>query len=69
VLQNRSAEGIADLSEAIRLAPKDVRAYNNRGWAYEFSGDKTRAIADFRKALSIDPGNQFARDNLKRLAP
>jgi tetratricopeptide (TPR) repeat protein len=44
-----------------------LRAYNNRGWAYEFSGDKTRAIADFRKALSLDRNNQFARDSLKQL--
>jgi tetratricopeptide (TPR) repeat protein len=67
VLQGRAAQGINDLSEAIRLAPGDLRAYNNRGWAYEFSGDKTRAIADFRKALSLDRTNQFARESLKRL--
>jgi hypothetical protein len=28
---------------------------------------RRRAIADFRKALSLDRTNQFARESLKRL--
>jgi len=44
----RAAQGIADLSEAIRSASSDLRAYINRGWAYEVSGDQTRAISWLR---------------------
>jgi tetratricopeptide (TPR) repeat protein len=42
-------------------------AYTNRGYTYEKKGDKDQAIADFRKALEINPSDQDAKDNLKRL--
>jgi tetratricopeptide (TPR) repeat protein len=37
------------------MNPSDVDSYNNRGAAYEAKGDNERAIADFNKALDIDP--------------
>jgi tetratricopeptide (TPR) repeat protein len=39
--------------------------YNNRGNAYKNKGQKDQAIQDFEKALSLDPNNQDAKDNLK----
>jgi Tfp pilus assembly protein PilF len=36
-------------------------AYSNRGVAYVAKRDKEQAIADFRKALEIDPSNQLAK--------
>ena len=42
-------------------------AYWNRGNAYKKKGDKEQAIADFRKALEINPSLQPAKNNLKRL--
>ncbi len=36
-------------------------AYFHRGVAYVAKGDKEQAIADFRKALEIDPSNQLAK--------
>jgi Flp pilus assembly protein TadD len=39
---------IADLSEAIRLNPKDPHAYNNRAAALRMKGD----LASFRQALA-----------------
>jgi len=35
--------------------------------AYENKKDTNRAIADYRKALALDPNNSFASDGLKRL--
>ena len=37
------------------MNPKDAGSYNNRGAAYKAKGQNDRAIADFSKALEIDP--------------
>jgi serine/threonine protein kinase/tetratricopeptide (TPR) repeat protein len=44
---------IVDLSHAIRLDPKDVIAYNDRGLAYRRTGNFDQAVADFTRALRI----------------
>ncbi len=63
------AEAINDCSAAIRLATRSSMAYNHRGYAYEMSNSRSEAIADYKKALEIDPQNQSARTNLNRLQP
>ncbi len=63
------AEAINDCSEAIKLATKSSMAYNHRGYAYEMSNSRNEAIADYKRALQIDPQNQTARTNLNRLQP
>lgn len=42
-------------------------AYANRGAAYEKKGNKKQALADFRKALDINPMMRDAKKGLKRL--
>jgi len=42
-------------SYAIRLNPKDARAYANRGLAYSAKGDDDKAIADYSRAIRLDP--------------
>jgi len=42
-------------------------AYANRGAAYEKKGNKKQALADFRKALDINPMMRDAKRGLKRL--
>jgi len=54
----RQAEGqiaIKDFDEAIRLNTKDVEAYIRRSFAYYNKGDLDRAIADYDKAIELDP--------------
>lgn len=46
---------ITEYTEAIRLDPKNARAYNNRGLVYQAKGDLNRAIADFSEALQLTP--------------
>ena len=46
---------IADLTQAIKLNPKDDKAYNNRGIAYKKKADYRRAIADYDKAIKLNP--------------
>lgn len=44
---------MADLNKAIRLAPKDAFAFNNRGLVYVKKGEISRAIADFNEAIRL----------------
>ena len=46
---------IADLSEAIRLAPDNAGYYSDRAQAYGRSGQPGKARADLEKALELDP--------------
>jgi tetratricopeptide (TPR) repeat protein len=57
------AQAEKDLSQAIDLNPKDLRAYSRRGLAW-FNQDKLEpAIADFTAAIKLEPG---ATDYLNR---
>jgi tetratricopeptide (TPR) repeat protein len=56
---------MADCNQALRIDPNYARAFSNRGLVYEAKGDRDRAIADFRKALSL--GDTLAADDLRRL--
>ena len=51
------ADAIADLNEAIRLAPKNASYYGYRARAYATSGDSERSAADLDTALKLDPAN------------
>ena len=46
---------IVDLTETIRLAPKNVYAYYNRGIAKSYLGQYTDAIADWNEAIQLKP--------------
>jgi tetratricopeptide (TPR) repeat protein len=60
-------EAIEDCSEAIRLATRSSSAYNYRGYAYEMTKSRAKALADYKMALDLDPQNRAARTNLNRL--
>ena len=47
---------MADCTKAIAIDPNDAVAYNDRGVAYEKKGDLDSALADYTKAIEIDPG-------------
>ena len=53
--------------KAIAIDPNYATAYFHRGVAYYEKGDKEQAIADYRKALEIEPSDQDAKEGLKRL--
>ena len=46
---------IAAFSEAIRLDPKNVNAFGNRGIAYAKKGNNDRAIADYNDVIRLSP--------------
>jgi tetratricopeptide (TPR) repeat protein len=58
---------IADLTKAIELNARYARAYGERGWVYLQLGDKERAIADLKQAVSLDPSDSKSKAFLKDL--
>jgi tetratricopeptide (TPR) repeat protein len=48
---------IASFTEAIRLDPKYVPAYVNRGNIYKSKGDCDKAIADYNESIRLDPNH------------
>ena len=52
--EGRYQEAIAELSEAIRLAPGDASAYNARGFAWYKLHAFNRALQDLDKAIQLD---------------
>jgi tetratricopeptide (TPR) repeat protein len=48
-------KAVADYTEAIRLDPKNARAYDGRGDAYFGKTDWNAAIADYTEAIRLDP--------------
>lgn len=58
---------IAAFEAVIRLDPSSAIDYANIASNYRDLGDTAKAVEYYRTALSIDPGIDFARDNLARL--
>jgi tetratricopeptide (TPR) repeat protein len=56
-------KAIEYLSEAIRLDPNYVFAYNNRGIAYGNLNQFDRAIADYDQTIRLDPNSALAYGN------
>jgi len=61
--EGNNDRAIADYSQAIKLNPKYVDAYNNRGLAYMHKQDYDRAIADFNQAIKLAPNDSIAYNN------
>jgi tetratricopeptide (TPR) repeat protein len=56
-------QAIDNYSKAIKINPKFVKAYNNRGIAYVLKKNYDLALADFNKAIKLDPKNGKAYHN------
>jgi tetratricopeptide (TPR) repeat protein len=65
LIARRYVDASKELDEAIRLAPDNSKAYFYKGLVQEEQGDTNKAIANFNKAVSIDP--EFA-DGHNKLA-
>lgn len=61
--QGNHDEAIAAYTEAIRLDPALIVAYNNRGLARREKGDKDGAIADYTEAIRLNPAFAVAYTN------
>ncbi len=54
---------IADLSQVVKLSPKDAEAFDERGTDYFGKQDFDKALADFSQSISLDPKNFRAYQN------
>jgi tetratricopeptide (TPR) repeat protein len=60
---------LANLTKAIELAGPDAQSmdYLRRGVTYEASGERDKAIADYRSALKLNPDDEESKKGLQRL--
>ena len=59
----RSGDAIDVYSQAIKIEPDYAEAYNNRGIAYDDTGDYDQAIRDYSKAIELKPDYSEAYNN------
>jgi Tfp pilus assembly protein PilF len=68
--QNKFDEAINCFNEALQKAkdwPGTYEIYVGLGYAYEQKGNLDLAEANYRKALTMNPENEFARSNLESI--
>lgn len=54
--------------QAVTKEPNNARARNNLAVALEASGEYARALTEYKKALELDPGDNYIRRNYARFA-
>lgn len=66
---NLSRFDLADRAyrEASALQGDTFELINNRGYSYLLRGDRKRAMIEFKRALTMDPGNEVVRNNIRML--
>ncbi|MBB3227863.1 CubicO group peptidase (beta-lactamase class C family) [Luteibacter sp. Sphag1AF] len=62
-----TAEAQALFAYNVAVYPTSWNAYDSLAESYESSGNAPLAIANYKRSLEINPGNQHATDHLKRL--
>ena len=63
--KEKSSKAVEEATKMIEKFPKYAKFYNDRGWAYIELDKFDLALADFKKALEIDPKNARAQLGLK----
>jgi tetratricopeptide (TPR) repeat protein len=65
----KAAEGLPDAEWTLQLRPNDANALDTRGHILEALGRHEEAIADFLRAIAINPALHDSRRALERLHP
>tara|TARA_B100001564_G_C20491523_1_gene601876 strand:- start:71 stop:451 length:381 start_codon:yes stop_codon:yes gene_type:complete len=60
----RVSEAIKDLDKAADLQPDYGYRFAARGWMKQSAGDVNGAIADYKKAIELDPTDVYTQNNL-----
>lgn len=67
MLKGKIADAIKIFSKNLREYPQSANAYDSLGDAYVAAGDNDIAIENYKKALKMDPANERANEELKKL--
>lgn len=62
---NRPQDAVRAFGKAVALGAEDSLVYNNIANAWFAMGDYVAALANYRKAIDLDPGNVVARRNFQ----
>ena len=54
--------------QAVEKEPNNARAHNNLAVALEARGEYARALAEYKRALELDPKDTYIRRNYARFA-
>jgi tetratricopeptide (TPR) repeat protein len=63
----RYGTALSELDQAIELDPDHANAWAYRGALYLLLRQRDRGVADLRKALAIDPQNEYAQRELRAI--
>ena len=66
--QGHWREAAFRFEKAIALQPNNARAHNDLAVALEATGDFARALEEYKKALELDPHDNYIRRNYARFA-
>ncbi len=62
-------KAMADVRSALALNPKRAMSHSALGMLYQGSGNNDAAVAEFSKALKLDPNDVAAQEGLKSAVP
>ncbi len=65
--RDRTAEAIKIFQLNVDEYPRSANPYDSLAEAYEKAGQKTQAIANYRKSVELNPQSQRGKDKLKEL--
>jgi len=54
--------------QAIAKEPNNARAHNNLAVSFEATGEFAKALEEYKKALQLDPNDNYIRRNYARFA-
>jgi peroxiredoxin/outer membrane lipoprotein-sorting protein len=66
--EKKLAEAATELEKALSLSPAHVDAHWALAWVYAGTGEKTKAVAHFRKVFELEPNSQRATEAREAVA-
>ena len=66
-MQKKIKEAIEIFKLNVKAYPDSWNVYDSLGEAYMVSGDKKRAIKNYKKSVNLNPENKNAIEIIKRL--
>ena len=67
MLRGKTADAIKVFSKNAREYPQSANVYDSLGDAYAAAGENKTAMENYKKALKIDPANEKASEQLRKL--